>query len=147
MQTLSTPPVFPAGRIFRVVILCSLWIHISEVARYFLLIRAKMKSDFPELPHVADMNTGIFMIWGLWDTLLTAVCVIILWLMQQQFDRSRQTILQAATLSWLALFVILWVGIANMGVGKWDTLWLALPWAWIELVVCSCLATRLLGEE
>ena len=92
---------------------------------------------------VAEMNLTIFSIWGLWDTLLTAVLVFIVWLFCEQFGSGIQSILTSATLVWLSTFVIFWVAASNMGLSDWSILRIALPLSWLEMVVGAWISSRL----
>jgi len=48
-----------------ITIIVSLWVNASEVFRYFVLVRPEMHEYLSVVPNVADMNLGIFIIWGL----------------------------------------------------------------------------------
>ncbi len=132
------------GRHFIVItLLTSIWINISEVFRYFVFVRPRMRSFFDNNPHVADMDWGIFTIWGLWDTLLSGVLVFIVWLYSSVFGHSNRTALITGTIVWLAVFLIFWVATANMGLCDWNMLWITLPLSWLEMVIGAWLATTL----
>ncbi|TSE08951.1 hypothetical protein FOF46_10800 [Aquimarina algiphila] len=89
------------------------------------------------------MDVGIFSIWGLWDTLLTAVLVFTFWLYTQTFENTLKSVLIAGTIVWLAVFVIFWVATANMGLSDWNILLITLPLSWLEMIVGAWIAFRL----
>lgn len=127
-----------------IVLMTSTWINASEVFRYFMFVMPMTKNYWQDTSHaVAEMNLVIFSIWGLWDTLLTAILVFVVWLYGQVFGRSIRSILTSASLVWVAIFVIFWVASANMGLSNWQILWVALPLSWIEMVVGGWISTRL----
>lgn len=121
----------------------SIWINISEVFRYFVFVRPLVKSFFGDKRGVADMDLGIFAIWGLWDTLLTGVLVFVYWLYSRVFGNSIRSVLISGTIVWLAVFVIFWVATANMGMSEWSTLWITLPLSWLEMVVGAWIVSKI----
>ena len=124
-------------------LLTSIWINISEVFRYFVLVMPRVKSFFDNKQGVADMDFAIFSIWGLWDTLLTGVLVFVFWLYSRFFGNSNRSVLISGTIVWLAVFVIFWVATANMGLSEWKILWITLPLSWFEMVVGAWIASKL----
>lgn len=120
----------------------SLWVHASEVFRYFILVRPRAKAYWNDLAQIADMNATIFLIWGVWDTLLTAMIAFMYWLYIQVFPNNSQAVLVAGTISWLFFFVLYWVGAANMGYSSWQILWITLPLSWLEVII-ACLILKL----
>lgn len=126
-----------------IVLLTSLWINLSEVLRYFLWVRPNTQAYFAGQTGIAEINTLIFSIWGIWDMLLTASLVFTLWLCVRQFGNNRKAIWIAATHTWLTLFVLFWVATANMGLAPWSSIWITLAWAWLEMVVGAWITSRL----
>lgn len=121
----------------------SLWVNVSEVFRYFVLVRPEMHSYLSTVPHVADMNLSIFAIWGLWDTLLTALFVFLFWLCAQVFGNKLKTVLISGFMSWCFFFLLFWVGMANMNLSSWEFLMVLLPLALIETLVAAFIASKL----
>ena len=113
----------------------SIWIHLSEVFRYFVLVMPRVRSFFDGKSGVAEMNLGVFSIWGVWDTILTAILVFFFWLYAKSFGNNRRSIFISGTLVWLAVFVIFWIATANMGLSEWSILLITLPLSWIEMIV------------
>lgn len=126
-----------------ITLLTSIWINISEVFRYFVLVMPRVKSFFDDKEGIADMDLEIFAIWGFWDTLLTGVLVFVFWLYSRVFGSSNRAVLISGTIVWSAVFVIFWVAIANMGLLEWEILWIALPLSWLEMIVGTWIASKL----
>ncbi|MDH7448188.1 hypothetical protein [Aquimarina sp. 2201CG14-23] len=126
-----------------ITLLTSIWINISEVFRYFVLVMPRVKSFFDDKQGVADMDFGIFTIWGVWDTLLTSILVFVFWLYSKSFGNSNRSAFISGTIVWFAVFVIFWVATANMGLSEWKILWIVLPLSWLEMVVGAWIASRL----
>lgn len=126
-----------------ITVLTSIWINISEVFRYFVLVMPKLKSFFYNKMGIAEMDLGIFSIWGLWDMLLTSVLVFIFWLYAKSFGNNTNSVLISATLVWSAVFVIFWVATANMGLSNWNILLITLPLSWLEMFVGAWIASKL----
>lgn len=126
-----------------ITLIVSVWINISEVFRYFIFIRPEMQSFLRGVEGIADMNLGIFSIWGLWDTLLTTVLVFIFWLVAKSFGNDNRSVLISGVLVWSAVFLIFWIATANMGLSKWGTLLIALPLSLLEMLVGAWIASKL----
>ncbi len=126
-----------------ITLITSIWINASDVFRYFMFVMPRMKEFFPGRNDIAKMDWEIFSIWGLWDTLLTASLVFITFLFVTVFGNSLKSIFSAATMVWLAIFMIFWVATANMGLSNWSILWITLPLSWAEMVIGAWLANKL----
>ena len=126
-----------------ITLLTSLWIHTSEVFRYFVIVMPKIRQFFDGRMGIAEMDIRIFSIWGAWDFLLTAILVVAFWLCSKLYGNTPRTILLSGTMVWLSIFVIFWVATANMGLSNWNLLLIVLPLSWVEMVVGSLIASRL----
>ena len=125
----------------------SLWVNASEVFRYFMFVKPQMQSHLSSVPNVADMNLSIFLIWGLWDTLLTALFVFLFWLCAQVFGNNIRAVLTSGLVSWLFFFVLFWVGMANMNLSTWSYLLIVLPLALVETMVAAYFASALYSKK
>ncbi|MEM8653029.1 MAG: hypothetical protein AAGF54_21090 [Pseudomonadota bacterium] len=112
-----------------------IWINLSEVFRYFAFVMPMMRDAFPVLPEVAPMNIPVFLVWGIWDTILVLSVCMIAWLSLDKFGTSIKSTALIGTGIWASIFVILWLGLFNMNLATPQILLTALPLAWIELVV------------
>lgn len=111
------------------------WINLSEVFRYFTFVRPMMQEALPTLPDVAPMSVPIFLIWGVWDTILVISATLIAVLALERLGGSPSTIFKVATGIWASIFVILWLGLYNMNLATPGILLVALPLAWLEMFV------------
>ena len=134
---------FKARRFLIIVLLSSIWIHISEVFRYFVFVIPRVQSFFDYRDGIAAMNWTIFGIWAFWDMLLTTILVIVFWLCKQAIGQQKQAILVSANLVWVAVFVIFWVAAANMGLSEWRLLFITLPLSWFEMMVGAFIVSKL----
>lgn len=111
------------------------WINASEVLRYFALLRPLVQRTFPQIPDVAPMNVPVFLIWGVWDSILILAVTGFGWLYLERFGGGARNALTAGTMAWLAIFVLLWLGFYNMNLATFEILRAMLPWAWAETCV------------
>lgn len=130
-----------------ITLMVSIWINISEVFRYFLLVMPRVKAFFPNTSGVAEMDLVIFSIWGIWDTLLTAVLVFVFWIYAKSFGNNRISIFGSGIFVWLAVFVIFWVATANMGLSSWSILLITLPLSLFEMIVGAWLSSKLYSSN
>ncbi|MFS4579744.1 hypothetical protein [Phaeobacter sp. C3_T13_0] len=114
-----------------------LWINASEVFRYFTFVMPMMREAFPALPDVAPMNVSIFLIWGVWDTIIVVTATLLPWTAMKVYGSSLLHAVVYGSAVWLAVFVILWLGLYNMNLATPQMLMVALPLAWLELIVAS----------
>ncbi len=126
-----------------ITLLTSIWVNISELIRYLAYVRPEMQNYLSAIPGIGTMNLKIGLIWGLFDTLLTALFVFTFWLCTQAFGNTRKTILISGLMSWCFFFVLFWVGSANMFLSSWGALLVVLPLALLETLIASYIASKL----
>lgn len=127
-----------------VTLITSIWVNISELFRFFVFVQSAMQDFLPNVPDLAPMNeVGILLVWGAWDTLLSALMVFLFWLCAQVFGNNSKSVLISGVVAWSFFFVLFWVGTANMNLADWDSLRIILPLALIETLVASFVASRL----
>lgn len=114
-----------------------IWINASEVFRYFAFVMPLMREAFPQVSNIAPMNLPVFLIWAVWDTILILAVTGFSWLFLGVFGQGKWNALKAATLLWVSIFVILWLGLFNMNLATPKILMVALQLAWIELAIAS----------
>ncbi len=132
----QTPPLWPHNLLYALGV-NFLWINVSEVFRYFVFIMPMMRDALPMVPDAAPMNVPVFLIWGVWDTILVLAATIIPWLALTTFGAgARQTVL-TGTGVWLTIFGLIWIGIYNMNLTSPQVVMTALPLAWLEMVVAA----------
>lgn len=118
-----------------------LWMNASEVFRCFAFVMPMMREALPGIVGVAPMNLPVFLVWGIWDTVLIGATTSVCWLMLTRFGPSVRPALVAGTLVWAAVFVLLWLALRNMNLATPPIIAAALPLAWVELAVAG-LITR-----
>lgn len=139
--TVSADP--QAKRSFLLTLLVAfLWLNVSEVFRYFAFVMPMMRESMSTVHDVAPMNFAVFMIWGLWDTLLFVVVGGIAWLFHERFGSGIRNAVAAGTLLWLAIFCIFWLAAYNMNLTVARVPLIALPLAWIEMVIAVAILER-----
>lgn len=126
-----------------VTLITSLWIHLSETFRYFVFVLPDLHQSLAAIEGVGPMNVPVFLTWVVWDTLLTAMVVLMVYLFVQHFGDFRKVVIGAATVSWIFFFLLFWVGIYNMGISGSRITLIALPLAWVEMIVASFIAAAL----
>ncbi|MEM9229369.1 MAG: hypothetical protein AAGB10_07140 [Pseudomonadota bacterium] len=114
-----------------------IWINASEVFRYFAFVMPMMREAFPMVPGVAPMNLPVFMIWGVWDTILVLTATLLPWMAMKVFGASAMRAVLYGTGVWMSVFVVLWLGLYNMNMATVGVLAVALPMAWVEMVVAA----------
>lgn len=134
--TLHHPP-FPWRGFLWTALIAGIWINISEVVRYFALVMPMVREAFPQIVNVAPMDLGVFAVWAVWDTILVLAVAGFVWIYLDRFGASTRNSLLAATFAWAAIFVILWLGVWNMGLTTPSIVAIALPLAWLELAVAA----------
>ncbi|RJF86385.1 hypothetical protein D3874_04550 [Oleomonas cavernae] len=136
----TTRPPFPLRAFVLTCLVVSIWVNASEIFRYFAFVMPMTRETLAMVPGVAPMDLTVFLAWGLWDTLLVAMTVAIYWLAAERFGEGWGIVVLAGTLSWLFFFALFWLAMLNMNLADTSTLAIALPWAWLELVVASAIA-------
>ncbi|MEM7665685.1 MAG: hypothetical protein AAF250_07480 [Pseudomonadota bacterium] len=116
------------------------WINLSEIARYFLVVRPMLHEAWAGQAGVAPMSLGIFALWGIWDLVLIAAATGFYWMWCERFGDSARQIILASIAFTVTIFGLIWFGIANMGLAPYTMIAAALPLAWIEqAVACKIL--------
>ena len=118
-----------------------LWINISEIFRYLFFVMPMMRSTLVEIENVAPMNLPVFLLWGIWDTILVLAITFFSWLYLDRFGFNKINSIIAGTYFWIAVFIILWLGLLNMNLATLNILLIALPLAWLEMVVAALIVS------
>ncbi len=128
-------------------LIVSLWVIAGETFRYFVVVMPGLRSHLSMVPNVAPMDTKVFCVWSAWMMTLTFCLVFMTWIVAQRFGNSTQMAVIAGTISWCFFFVLFWVGMVNMNLAPVGLALVALPLAWIELVVASLISSRLFARN
>ena len=133
----SQLPPWRVRHLLGTLLIIALWINASEVFRYFLFVMPMMREALASVADVAPMSLPVFLIWGIWDTILLIAVTGFVWLYLERFGWTRSNALLAGSLVWGAIFGILWLGLYNMNLATPAILAIALPLSWLELVVAA----------
>jgi len=123
------------------------WINVSEVFRYFAFVMPMMREAFQMIPNVAPMNIPVFLIWGVWDTVLVFTATLLPWMAMKVFGATALRAVAYGTGVWMAVFVILWLGLYNMNLAPMSVIAVALPLAWFEMVVAALIVWRFTAQS
>ncbi len=137
------PPDFNLKQFILTTLIVSIWINISEVFRYFVIVKPLMREYLSMVPGVVPMNWIIFASWDVWDTILTALVVFVYWLVAQRFGNNLTSIVIAATTLWTLFFLLFWLGLINMGLASVSLTFMTLPLAYFEMVVACWILSKL----
>ena len=112
-----------------------IWMNISEFVRNELLIKNVWVSGFQDLGLIFPSEPINGAIWGVWAFIFTAVLV---WLI------TKFSVLQSTAIAWILGFVLLWLGMWNMGVLPKGLLYWAVPWSFVEVFVAAFIGNWIL---
>ena len=114
-----------------------IWINASEIFRYFVFVMPMMRAELSMVPDIAPMNFSVFLLWGVWDTILVFATTFYCWLVLEKFGVSIGMVVFAGLSVWGTVFVILWLGLWNMNLAPYNIVVIALPLALIEMIVAA----------
>lgn len=130
-----------------ITLITSIWINVAETARALFVAFPRMLAFFGDRIVIGQMELSNMLIWGLWDTILTAVLVFIFWLCAIAFGNNMKSIIISGTVTCFATLGIFWIATVNTGLGEWSTAFMIFPLAWIELVVGAWIASKLYSRN
>ncbi len=130
-----------------ITLITSIWIHIAETARALFVVFPRMLEFFGDRIVIGEMGLSNALIWGLWDTILTAVLVFIFWLSANSFGNNMKAIIISGTTTCFATLGIFWIATVNTGLGEWSTAFIVFPLAWIEFVIGAWIASKLYSKD
>jgi hypothetical protein len=117
------------------VLVIGIWINISETVRWIFLIESywvehykNMNLVFPNSP----FNALIWMIWGF----LLAITIFVL--------SKKYSLFQTTLLTWLIVFVMLWIVLWNINILPVTILWYVAPLSLIEIYIGVLISKKLL---
>ena len=126
-----------------VTLLTSIWIHIVEILRAVFVAFPLMKDFFGDRIEIGPMGIGNMIVWGLWDTILAAVLVFIVWLCIQSFGDRKLSFHIAGVVTSIATIGIFWIANVNTGLGTWSTAFILYPIALAEMILGAHIAQQL----
>ncbi len=139
MNATANPQIF-SGRqtgLTTALMLNFLWINVSEVWRYFAIIRPLLLETFPGQAGIAPVTLPIALSWALWDGLLILAATQYYAMHLRAYGHSGLQVVLSATAFTITVFGLLWLAVVNMGLAPSLFLWRALPLAWLEQVIAA----------
>ena len=126
------------SRAFVVALLLNgIWINLSEVVRYFALVKPMLNKAFPGDESVATVTPAIFASWMIWDTILVITATAFYWMFLERNGSNIRNVVLAATYFTITIFGLLWLGVINMGLAPIKIMISAIPLAWIEQIIAA----------
>lgn len=136
MNSKNIPTAKLFGRSFWIVFLVLMfWINASEIFRYFVFVLPMMREAFEVVGDVAPVNLAVFVSWMFWDTVLICATLGFVWIYLDRFGDGWRNAVTAGTLIWASVFGLLWLGLINMNLATINIAAIALPLAWLEMVI------------
>lgn len=124
-------------------LLVSIWVNISETARYFMVVMPEMKKTLSNVPDIAPITLQPSIIWILWSILLSMLTVFLYFLYAEKYGKNKKSIIVAGTISWAFFFLLFWIAMPNMNLSNWSFIIFPLSLAWIEIIVATYLTNLL----
>lgn len=124
-----------------------IWINLSEVVRYFALIRPMLHESFPDQPEIAAITPALFASWMIWDTILILAATGFYWMYLERFGATSRHAGISSAFFTVTVFGLLWLGVANMGLVPLKFAWVALPFAWAEQFIAALIVIWVLRRE
>jgi hypothetical protein len=143
MKMTETNNSFPTKKFIIISLIASIWQQASQFARYWFVVKKEMQTNLSIVPNVAIIDIPIFIIWGVWVTLITMLIVFLHYLYIEKYGKSISSILISATISWIFFYVLFWVGMAQMNLARWAFVPYVLVLAWVETVITVFIADKL----
>jgi hypothetical protein len=116
------------------ILLVGIWINVSETVRWIFLIKSywiehykNMNLVFPNEP----VNAIIWMIWGF-------IFAVIIYILSKKFS-----LLQTTFISWLVMFIMLWIVLWNINILPLNILWYVVPLSFIETIIAVLICKKL----
>jgi hypothetical protein len=120
------------------ILLVGIWINVSETVRWLLIIESYWAEYYKSLDLVFPADPINSIVWMLWGFILASIIFIL----SKKFKP-----LQTAFISWLAVFVILWIVLWNIDMLPINILWYNIPLSFIEIyigvLICNKVSQKL----
>lgn len=123
-----------------------LWVNISGLPRYFLVIKPMLHSALPTLAGVAPVSLPILASWGVWTLGFVLATTGFYWMYFERNGRGISQVVRAGLWATVATIGLTWLGISNMGLLPLTFFFVAMAWATIEQIVSASIVARFLGS-
>ncbi|MFR9546386.1 MAG: hypothetical protein SNJ29_12540 [Rikenellaceae bacterium] len=127
----------------------AIWVGISELARYFLLVRPVQIEYFADIiPEMGEMSQPVTLIgWTIFSLILIAMFTFIFWLCANVYGNNAKAVWVSGVTSWTMFFVLLWIALPTMHLSSWDIVPMVLPLALLETVVASYICSKVYAKR
>ena len=115
----------------------ALWVNVSGLPRYFLVVKPMLHAAFPDNPDLAPVSLAILASWGVWTVAFVLVSTGFYWMYFDRYGNTSRNIIIAALWLTLATIGLTWLGIVNMGMVPISILVAAVVWATAEQIVSA----------
>ena len=120
------------------IFIVGVWINISETIRWLPLIEPYWFEKYEQLGLVfpkEDINLVVWMIWGF-------VYATIIFILSRKF-----TLVQTTIYSWLAVFVMTWIVLWNIGILPSEMLVYNVPLSFLETLIAAIICKKLVKQQ
>ena len=116
------------------IILTGIWINISEIVRWGLVIKSHWVNHYQSMNLVFPTEPVNGIIWLIWGFLFA----VIVFILSKKFN-----LIQTTLLSWFVVFVMLWVVLWNINILPRVILWIVVPLSLLEAFISALICKRL----
>jgi hypothetical protein len=128
-------------------LLNTVWMNLSEVFRYFVFVRPLLSNFLAMVPGIAPDDPIIVASWMLWDTILIFITTVIVWVHLDRVGNCWKHAVLAGTFVWVTVFGLFWLAMLNLGLTNGVLVAIALPLAWVELVIAAMIVRWCVARE
>jgi len=117
------------------ILLVGIWINISETIRWFFLIESLWIEYYQKMDLVFPNESANAIIWVIWGFIFA----VILYILSKRFNP-----VQTALISWLVVFVMLWIVLWNINILPIKILFYVVPLSLFEAYIGALIYKKLL---
>ena len=132
----STLP-FPFRAFLSTCFVVSAWISISQTFRYFVIVVPMVRAAYPDAEGIVPINLPVILAWGVWVTIYLFWAISSIWIFLERFGTSIRDSLLAGSLATIPIYGLFWLALYLMNLMTVDVIIIALPMAWVELIVAA----------
>lgn len=146
MNTTVNATPFQNTKFLRALLWNTLWVNISGLPRYFLLIAPMLHAAFPNNPEIAPVSLPIMASWGLWTIVFLLASTGFYWMYLELRGNTKANVVTGALWLTSATIGLTWLGIVNMGMVSVKFLYVAMAWATVEQLVSAFIVSKAKGH-
>ncbi len=118
------------------ILLAGLWMTASEFIRNELLFKDKWTGHYQELGLVFPSEPINGIVWVIWSLISAGMIYILL---------KKFSYWSAVVISWVFIFVLMWLVIGNLGVLPFGLLIFAIPLSLLEVIIAALIMKKMAG--